>query len=793
MRTLYLLLSFFLVLQLSAQTYSIKGKVTDAQTNEPLPGANIILETTYQGSYSGTNGEFYFKNLTSDMYILRISYIGYNIHTDSINLCSDTMINVSLFRKTLLTDEVVVYATKAKDNSPIAHTNLSKEEISEQNVGYDMPVLLQNTPSVVVTSDAGNGVGYTGIRIRGSDPTRVNVTINGIPLNDAESQGTYWVDLPDFASSVDNIQIQRGIGSSTNGAGAFGGSLNLQTNTLSQKAYAWSNHSYGSFNTLKNTIAFGSGLLNDKFTFDGRLSKISSDGYVDRATSNLKSYYFSTGYYGKNNILRLNIFSGKERTYQSWYGLPEDSLTTNRTYNFYTYDNEVDDYQQDHYQLIYSQNVTDNWNLNTALHYTKGKGYYEQYEAGAALSNFGLQDVIIGTDTITSTDLIQRQWLDNDFYGVTYSLNYDSKKKINFTLGGAWNQYLGGHFGEIIWAQYASNSNINYQYYNNDATKNDFNIFSKVGCQLTNKLNAFVDLQFRNVKYSFLGFDNQFNNAGQTVSLNFVNPKVGFNYMVNNNQRVYGFYGIGRKEPNRNDYTQSTPNSRPKPEELRDLELGYSIQSKKSTLTINSYYMDYKNQLVLTGEINDVGAYNRTNIEKSYRAGVELSVGYKPKTTLELLANVTLSQNKIKNFNEYIDQYDSIFNYTGQVANQYVQTDIAFSPNIISSGQIIYTPVKNLSLNLISRYIGSQYLDNTSNSNRQINAYWINDFRTSYTLKNKIFSEIRVAVLVNNLLNKLYESNGYTFSYAVEGETYTENYYYPQAGRNFMVNLNLKF
>jgi iron complex outermembrane receptor protein len=715
----------------------------------------------------------------------------------------------------IMLDNVTVSSTRIDHRSAMAYSTLSKSQIADQNLGQDLPYLLNQQPSVVTTSDAGTGVGYTGIRIRGSDATRVNVTINGIPVNDAESQGTYWVDLPDIASSVDNIQIQRGVGSSTNGAGSFGGSLNIQTTKLNPHAYGEYNVAYGSFHTLKNTVNAGTGLLNNKFAVDARLSKITSDGFIDRGSSNLQSYYLSGGYYGKSSILKFITFSGLEETYQAWNGIPEARLkgdaegmqqyidrnyldeedahhllnSNSRTYNQFTYANQVDHYKQDYYQLHYTQEYNAHWNSHIALHYTKGKGYYEEYKKGEAFSKYGLKDVIIGGGSITTTNLVRRRWLDNDFYGTVFSLNYNSKKKLSGLIGGAWNQYNGQHFGEVIWAQYASNASPHHRYYNDTANKTDLTVFIKLNYLIASKLNLFVDLQERNIYYKFLGYNRFLENVQQTASLNFFNPKFGVNYDFLENASVYASYSIGQKEPGRDDYTQSTPGSRPKAEKLYDAEAGYRHFTKKISWGLNLYYMNYQDQLIVTGQINDVGAYIHTNVPKSYRRGVEAEMGFQPLKKLSWNINATYSQNKIVNYNEFIDNYDA----GDQLVTSYKTTDIAFSPSVIAGSTVAYEAFKNFKLSFISKYVGKQFLDNTSSETKKLDAFFVNDVRIHYSFKTTWLKEIGLTLAVNNIFNEQYESNGYTYAYIAGGKRITENFYFPQAGINLLGGVCLKF
>ncbi|GAB3540043.1 TonB-dependent receptor [Spirosoma fluminis] len=767
---------------------SISGTVSDAEGGT-LPGAAVVLEGTYTGTFTDATGAFRLTNLKPGSVSVRVSLLGYEPQTQSVNLTQSATLSFSLKKSAVLVDEVVVSATRANQKSAIAYTDVSRQYLDKLNLGQDIPQLLNFTPSVVTTSDAGAGVGYTGIRIRGSDATRVNVTLNGIPYNDAESQGTFFVDMPDFASSVSSIQIQRGVGTSTNGAGAFGASLNIQTNKLEIKPYAESNLSAGSFGTRKVNVMAGTGLLNNHFVLDARLSSIHSDGYIDRAFSNLKSFYISGGYYTDKSFIRLNVFSGQEQTYQSWGGVPENLLKTKRTYNPYTYDNETDNYQQDNYQLITSHELSRKWRLNASFFYTKGRGYYEQYRPEDEFSNYGLPNVVIGDSTIRQTDIIRRRWLANDFYGTVFSLDYNSFGKLTANIGGGWNRYDGDHYGEIIWARVAGTTNIRDRYYADNAKKTDFNLYAKAFYQFSPKLTGFADAQVRTVDYSFLGFNSQLQNVQQNAGLTFFNPKAGLTYTINDRSTVYASVGVGHREPNRDDYTQSTPMSRPKAERLIDYEAGYKIQSQRLAFTANVYYMNYRNQLVLSGQLNDVGAYNRVNIPVSYRAGLELEVGTQLTKQLRWNVNATFSQNKIRNFTEFLDNFDN----GQQESRQYTETDISFSPNVIAGSQLLYTPVKGLELGLLSKYVGRQYLDNTSNESRKIDAYFTNDIRLIYSLKPRFAQEIAFTILFNNVLNELYESNGYTYAYISEGRVTADNGFYPQAGRNFLAGVRVRF
>jgi len=686
---------------------------------------------------------------------------------------------------------VEVKAIRAGAMAPFAKTNLSKKEIQKQNLGQDLPFLLNQTPSVVVNSDAGNGVGYTGIRIRGTDATRINVTINGVPFNDPESNGSFFVDLPDLVSSASNIQIQRGVGTSTNGSGSFGGTIILNTNEANKEAYAESNNSFGSFNTLKNTLRVGSGLLNNRFTADLRLSQVKSDGYIDRAKSRLQSFYFSTAYLANNTTIRFNTFSGKEKTYQAWNGVSEDDLKTRRTYNSAgtdrpgsPYENETDNYQQDHYQLFFTQKLSPRLTFNTGLFYVKGQGYYEQYKANQKYSSYGLSSLVYGGTTVSRTDLIRQLWLDNDFYGDIFSLLY-SHHNTELTIGGAVTNYLGGHSGKIIWAKNGL-PNDNLTWYSNDALKNDVSVYAKWQQALSSRFRFFTDLQVRNVAYDLHGFryNPQLNIAQQ---YRFFNPKAGFTYS-SHNWTAFASYALANKEPNRDDFEASV-NEQPKPERLHDVEVGIEQKSRKASVGATFYYMKYKNQLVLTGKINDVGAYTRTNIENSYRMGVELQGGAELASWLKASANLTLSRNKVKGFREFFDDYDN----GGQGTKLYNETDISFSPAITGAATVTATPLAHFTVDLLSKYVGKQYLDNTSSESRKLNPYFTEDVRLAYAIQKGVLKNADLIFQVNNVLNKKYEPNGYTYSYVSSAALVTENYYFPMAGTNWMVGLNLRF
>lgn len=719
---------------------------------------------------------------------------------------ADTIRTDSLLKITYLED-VVIAGTRADEDVPTTYEEVDREELQKLNLAQDMPILLDQQTSVVTTSDAGAGVGYTGMRIRGSDQSRINVTINGIPYNDAESQGVFWVNMPDLASSVNSIQIQRGLGTSTNGAGAFGATVNIQTEDPAKEAFGEVSGTYGSFNTWRTNLRFGTGRINDRFAFQGRVSKIASDGFIDRAESDLISFFTSGAYYGKNDVIRINAFGGKERTYQAWNGVYEPILDTNRTFNDAgtdfgqkagePYENEVDNYRQDHYQLIWSRQLKNpKLRENTALHYTRGYGYFEQYKVDEDLADYGLSNVVLGGDTVSSTDLIRRRWLDNHFYGATYSFIFE-QDNLGITTGGGWNQYIGDHYGEIIWAQYASNGEYEERYYDNSGIKNDLNIYAKVNYRPIPTLNLFLDLQYRNVVHVLGGIDNDQRFISLDTSLHFFNPKAGLSLDIKEQSKLYAFFGLGHREPTRNDYIDAPVGVTPQPERMYNAELGYEYKTAILQFKANYYLMYYKNQLVLTGELNDVGSPVRTNVDKSYRTGIELVFAAEPVSGLTFNFNTTYSINRIVNFNEVMYVFDENYTYLGEQVNSYSNTPISYSPNWILGASIEYEPIDNLEFGIFSKYVGKQYLDNTGSNNRKLDPYSVSNFRASYTFQLAFMKEIELSVLVNNIFNKEYESNGYTFSevYRTAGvDTRADyNYYYPQAGINALGSIRLKF
>ncbi|WP_289061253.1 TonB-dependent receptor [uncultured Zobellia sp.] len=696
----------------------------------------------------------------------------------------------SVTGKEINLDEVFVSAIRVNKATPVTFSNLKKEEYASRNLGQDIPILMNFLPGVVTTSDAGAGVGYTGIRVRGSDNTRVNVTINGIPYNDAESHGTFWVNMPDFASSTESLQLQRGVGTSTNGSGAFGASLNLLTDAVADEAFAQISSSVGSFKTLRNNIKFSTGLLNDHVEISGRLSRITSDGYVDRASSDLDSYFLQAAYTDEKTQLKALLFGGHEVTYQSWNGIDAQTLKDNRTYNSagaYTdengdeqfYDNEVDDYKQNHAQFLWNQQLSDTWSTNVAFHFTKGSGFFEQYKQEDKFATYGFEPIVVNGDSVNTTDLIRRRWLDNKFYGAVFSANY-TKDRLDVILGGGWNSYQGDHFGEVIWARYATDSQIRDRYYEDDSNKSDFNFYTKANYGLNDKWSLFADLQYRRVGYLANGEDTGLVDD----TFHFFNPKAGVVFDLNANNNFYFSYAVANREPNRNDYESGSP----KPEKLNDFELGWRYVSTSFQLNANAYYMRYKDQLVLTGQLNDVGAPLRANVGDSYRAGLELDANVFLGEKWQIQPNIAISSNK---------NLDFFFERDG-VLRDLGNTNIAYSPNVVIGNRFAYSPVKNLQISVLSKYVGEQYMGNIDSENSILEAYSQTDFNVQYVLNfESVIKSITLSALVNNIFDEDIVSNGYFFTYDDDSsgsvQTFEGAGYYPQAGTNFLLGATVRF
>jgi iron complex outermembrane recepter protein len=789
---------------------TVKGRVLD-ENGLPLVGATVFLENN--GQSTNEKGVFTFTSVNDKKPQLKISYIGYETFQEIISIPFNE--DVKLKKSVGILQELTVSSVRANAKSPVAYTNLNKETISKTNLGQDIPYLLTQTPSFVATSDAGNGIGYTGFRIRGTDAARINVTINGIPYNDADEQGTYWVDIPDFASSVENLQVQRGVGTSTNGAAAFGANINMQTSNFSNKASGEVSVSGGSFGVLKSTVKASTGLINGHWALDTRLSSIHSDGYIERATVDMSSYFVQAGYYTDKTTIKLLTFGGKEKTYHAWDGVSADMLTVNRRYNpsgyigddaqgnAIYYKNQTDNYIQTNYQLLAIQNLTPELTLNAGLHYTRGEGYYEQYKDDQKLKYYGLPSFTVDSQTVNKTDLVRQKWMRNNFAGGVFSLNYDTDK-LSVVLGGALNNYWGEHWGEVIWVKnYVGSLYPNSEYYRSKVSKWDENIYLKVNYEILDDLNVYGDLQYRRVKYDLNGTNDTWDdNIGNMQVLaidkifNFFNPKAGIYYNINPENSVFVSLSVANREPTRTNYTDGTENAWPTPERLYDYEACYKFKGEQFSAGINLYYMKYKNQLVLTGKINDIGEMLTENIADSYRRGIELVASVKATDRLRWDGAVTFSDNRIKNFSEYVDVYDANWDWVSQQKNDLTNTPIAFSPNTTANSLFTFT-VDGFEAGLQSIYIGKQYIDNTGSANRMLNAYLVNNLRLSYSIPLKGIQGITLSLLLNNLLNEKYESNAWVYSYYFQEDSntssrYNDFGYFPQAGFNLLGGITVK-
>ena len=780
MKKITIFLFLFASILVNAQTFTVKGTVND-ENKKPLPNASILIKETKKGISTDSNGNFSI-NLPKGTYTIQVSFLGYKTLSDKIIITKDEDYVIQLNPDATVLEEVLVSAVRVNADVPVTFSNLSKKEIAKRNLGQDIPVLLNYMPSVVSSSDAGAGIGYTYMSVRGSNGERINVTVNGIPYNDAESHGTFWVNLGDFASSTQNLQLQRGVGTSTNGSGAFGASLNILTDAVSEDSFGEISNSFGSFNTRKHTVKFSTGKVNDHIEIAGRFSNIYSDGYVDRATSDLKSYYLQGSYTDENTLIKAITFGGKERTYQAWFGLTANELAADRKQNPYTYENEVDDYNQNHYQLHWNEKITDNWSTNLGLNYTKGSGFFEQFKDGEDATDFN--NLIVD-----GSDVIVRRWLENDFYVVNFNTNYKTDA-LNLITGISYSNYNGDHFGEVIWgSDLAPNTNMNDRYYFSDAKKTDFSMFAKATFKINEKLSGYADLQGRFVGYQTKGLTSDRVLIDVDDSFSFFNPKVGFTYEINKNNNLYTSFAVANREPNRNDFEAGVNTH----ETLNDLEFGWRLKSDIIKLNTNIYYMNYKNQLVLTGAIDDVGQAIRATSGNSYRLGLEIDSDITLSDEFSIKPNMAFSANKNRDF---------IANIDGNLQNLGT-TDISFSPNTIVGNMFVFSPSNNFQVSFLTKYVSEQFMSNFSSkvtSKDILDSYLTSDLNIVYQIQpKKLFDNITFSLLINNILNDEFVDRGYYYTYddtwSNAGVTTTVDGagYYPQATRNFLVGATLRF
>lgn len=801
-----------LVVQTFAQ-HTIKGKVTDENGNA-LEGATVAIQNSTVGKITDKNGVFLFDGLTKTHYPLKASYIGYE--TTVLQADADREIIIIMKSKSVSINEITVTSLRANEKSPIAYTNIDKGSISKNNLGQDIPYLLLSTPSLVITSDAGTGIGYTGFRIRGTDASRINVTINGVPYNDADEQGAYWVDVPDLASSVENIQIQRGVGTTTNGAAAFGANINIQTNNFESTQSIELSATFGSFNTQKATLKYSSGIHKNHLAVDARLSSITSDGYIDRGTTDMKSYLLQAGYYGEKNTLKFITFGGLEKTYHAWNGVPKDSLKTNRTYNScgymgtdangkpLFYKDQTDNYLQTNYQLVSIHTFNPMLSMNATLHYTRGDGYYEEYKQDQSFVKYSIPDYSSSGTIVQSSDLVRQKKMGNDFAGMVFSLNY-SKNKLSAQMGGAINRYWGNHFGDVTWIKNYPSAIFPKEYYRSKVSKWDGNIYLKANYEVVKNLFLNGELQYRRVDYSIIGKNDKwdFNNGTmQNLNIkalfNFFNPKAGLLYRINEKNECFASYAVANREPTRTNFTDaSADNDLPTYETLYDSELGYKFHNNILSVGVNAFYMSYHNQLVLTGKLNEIGEPLSENVLSSYRAGIELIGSARLSNNFRWDGSVTFSKNRINNFDEYVDVYDQNWEWTGQQKNHIGNTNIAYSPSVTWNNAFTINYGK-FEAKWTEQYVGKQYIDNTSSNDRSLDAYFVSNLRLSYSVKLKKLKALNLYLVVNNINDAKYISNGWSYSYyLMDGNNTKQRYndlgFYPQAGINLLGGFTLKF
>jgi iron complex outermembrane recepter protein len=782
----------------------IKGRVNDDKGN-PLAGAGITVINTFLGTYSGNDGNYTVRLPTDGVYTLKYSFTGFETVIREIIVKGTKVEDVSLVQEVMMAGEVVVSATRAGERTPFSYSDITTESIRKKNNAQDLPYLIGFTPSLVETSETGTGIGYTSFRIRGTDGSRINVTVDGIPLNDAESQQVFWVDLPDLGSSVDNIQVQRGIGTSSNGSGAFGASVNIKSKSAENLPFADVSSAAGSYNSYKNTISVGTGLLADRFSVEMRYSDIRSDGYIKRTGTANKSAFVSALYRNSRSMLKANVILGQEHTGISWWGVPAEMLQIDRRYNpageyedgsgkIKYYENESDNYNQNHYQLIYNLKLGPFISLNTALHYTTGKGYYEEFRQNQRFADYGLADVSIGDTVLKSTDLIRRKWMSNDFYGVVWSVSH-KKNKTEAVIGGGINQYDGHHFGRLIWMRNAGSTEKDHQWYLNKALKSEISLYGKINYSFTDRLSGFGDLQYRHIGYKMNGPDDDLKDITQRHTYDFFNPKAGIFYSITQNQDAFLSFSVANKEPTRSDFKEASGDSKatPRAERLYDTEAGYSIRTGKAKLGINLYAMIYRDQLVPTGELSNVGYSIMTNVKSSYRTGIEFTADIKMHEKLEWDLNATISRNKILGFVEYFTDYITADSSSQYKSKSLGEVDIAYSPSFTGSSDISYLLFKNLSIHLLSKYVGKQYFDNTMNNNRMLDPYIVNNLRFDFNTKIKGIKALDIQLFINNIFNNRYISNGYGGPWYEDGAEYTWAYYFPQAGTNFLIKMDFKF
>lgn len=791
-------------LYLYGQGAVIGGRIS-GEKGKALPGATVMVSGTFTGAVTDINGNYRLNVGRDGTYELKVSFIGYETVSRVLRVTGVATADFELLQMSIPAAEVVVSAVRAGSQTPVTCQTLDAGQIKKNNFGTDIPFLLSLTPSLVETSETGNGIGYTALRIRGSDASRINITIDGIPVNDAESQQVFWVNMPDFASTVESIQVQRGVGTSGNGAGAFGASVNMQTVSPGTEPMASVTTAIGSFKTRRLSLIAGTGALGNRLSLMMRYSSISSNGYIRHSAADNRSMFITGVYSSGRSRLKANILIGEEHTGLSWYGISPEMMAIDRRYNMAGayidhlgqeryYDDQKDNYWQNHYHMIYSLNIGNGLLLHSAIHLTGGKGYYEQYKASRKLNEYGLQPLVIGDTTIYRSDIIQRKWNEISFFGLTWALKYNSGG-TDATIGGAANRHDGDHFGRILWMQYAGNTEKDNEWYLNHALKDEFNIYGKINQFILPRLSVFADIQMRLIHYIMEGTDDNLSGLEMQKNHRFFNPKAGIYFSPSSTHDLFASVAVAHREPTRANYKDAMgdPAATPMPERLTDFEAGYSLKKPGVNLNINLYYMSYRNQLVPTGELSTSGYPIMTNVHDSYRTGVEISLAAKPASFLQWNQTLTLSSNKIKKFVEYYTDYN-----TSDWSEEYRSkargsVDIAYSPSLIASGELVISPFTRAELRLSGKYVGSQYFDNTMSNYRKLEPYFVANSVLSYNIPLKMTQEALISMAINNMFNNLYVSNAYGGNWYEDGIEKSWAYYFPQAGINWMLRLSLSF
>jgi iron complex outermembrane receptor protein len=795
-----------LSLLLSGQRHgaTVTGRVTD-EAGMPMAGASVMISGAGTGVAAGNDGRYTLRGMRDGTYTLRISFTGYETVDTAVTVTGTAVLDVTLREALFVAGEVIVRGSRAGARTPMAHTTVGAEELRDRDLTRDMPFLLALTPSVVETSDAGTGIGYTSLRIRGSDASRINITLDGIPLNDSESQQVFWVDLPDLASSTGSIQVQRGVGTSTNGAGAFGASVNISTMTPPVEAGASAEMSYGSFNTSRLSAKAWTGMLGDRFSMMVRASDIRSDGYIDHSKAAIRSAMVSGLWSSPSDMIRFNVITGSQKTGISWWGVPAEILPENRRYNpageyvdadgiTRYYEDETDVYTQNHYHLFHTRLFPGRVSLNTGLHLTTGRGYYEEQKSDRDPAEYGIEGMMTYDPPITETDVVQQKWLDNLFYGAVFSLIRQGDR-TEWTLGGALNRYDGDHFGRLKWMEYPGNIPPDYEWYMNSGRKDEVNVYGKLNAEVSGSLNAFLDLQLRHISYRFEGPDDDMKDLSGNHSFLFFNPKAGLFWSNGSGSEAFVSAALAHREPTRSDFKDAAgdPAATPGRERLTDFEGGYTFRTSVAALGVNLYYMVYRDQLVPTGKISNTGYPIMTNVPGSYRAGVEFSGRYRPSPLAAVKMNLTVSRSRITDFRNYYFNYN-----TGDWSEEYVYSDlgtvdIAYSPRVTGSAELEVNPAKRLSIILTGKYVGKQYFDNTMSDDRAIDPYFVSNLSASYGFRMKKAGELTLRFAVNNLFNAVYESNAYGGMWTEDGVEKTWAYFFPQAGINYTAGISLSF